>query len=129
MILEDLVADLINGIGLRAVVLLAGVHWTPLAIPDTETTLIHPLTLLLVTPPQATLLLGSTGVNLGCIGETEEGVIMDGISGVIPCFVRITEMRKVGCEGVAIKEDDMIGILGTDGSVKFVVEFYDAGVL
>lgn len=128
LILEDLVADLVDSIGLFPIILLASVDWTPLAVPDAKSTLIHPLTLLLITPPQTTLLFGSTSVNLGGTGETEEGVIVDGVTGVIPVLVRITEVREVGCKGVAIKEDDVIGILGTDGSVNFIVELHNASV-
>jgi hypothetical protein len=129
LISEDLVSDFVDGVCLLAIVLLTSVHWAPLAVPDTETMLVHPLTFLLVASPQTTLLLGSAGVKFGGFWETKEGVVMDGVSSVVPVFVCITKVREVGCEGVAIKEDDMIGILGTNNGVKLVVEFDDASVL
>lgn len=77
LIVEDLVTDLVDSIGLLSLVLPTSVHWAPFTIPDAKTALVHPLTLLLITPPQTTLLFLSTGVNLGGTGEAEGGVIMD----------------------------------------------------
>lgn len=53
---------------------------------------------------------------------------MNRVCCVIPVFVRIAEMRKVGGEGVAIEEDGMVWVDGTDGTVNFTVEGHHARV-
>lgn len=128
LIIEDLVTSFIDGVGRRAIILFTSINWAPLAVPNAKTALVHPLTFLLVTPPKTTLLFFGTSICLGGSGETKHGVIVDGVSGVIPFLVGIPKVRKIRCKGVAIKEDDMVGILRTDGGMYFVIESDKAGV-
>lgn len=129
MVVEHFVAGLVDRLRLCTLILLASINWAKLAVPDTEAALIHPLALLLVASPETALLVWSASVNLGSAREAEDGVVVDGISSVIPVLVGITELREVRREGVAVKEDDVIGILCTNGSMDFVVEFDEAVVL
>lgn len=50
LVFEDLVALFVDGIGDVAVVLLAGVDWTPFAVPDAKIALVHPCSFLFITP-------------------------------------------------------------------------------
>lgn len=125
---QDFIARLVDGVCGLSVVLLPGVHWSKLAIPDAETSLVHPFSLLLVAPAQATFLLVSSGVRLCGGGESEAGVIVDGVRGVLPAGVRIAKVREVGGECVTVEEDSMVWVNGTDGGVDAVVEADEACV-
>jgi hypothetical protein len=54
--------------------------------------------------------------------EAEKTVIMDRISSVLPLLVVIPEMRKIRCEGIAVKEDCMMGVNIADGMVDAIVK-------
>ena len=47
---------------------------------------------------------------------------MDRISSVLPLLVVIPEMRKIRCEGIAVKEDCMMGVNIADGVVDAIVK-------
>lgn len=117
--------DAVRGVTL---ILLPCIDWTPFSVPHAQVPLVHPFSLLLVAPPQPPALL--IGPNIGFWGgrEAVRGVVVDGVTGVFPILVRITEVREIGCKGVAVEEDGMIGVDRADGFVDTVVECYNTGV-
>jgi len=124
---EDLVAGAVDLIGCLAFVLLPGINGAELAIPDSESTLIHPLALFLVAAEKTTLLLIAGNVG-GVVGEAEGGVVVDRVSGVVPVLVGVTETGEVRRKGVSIEVNGVVGINGADSLVDAVVEGDDAGV-
>ena len=127
MIAEDLVASAVDLVGCLTLILLPGVDGAELAVPDSKSTLVHPLALLLVAAEETTLLLITGNVG-GVVGETKASVIVDRVSGVVPVLVGVTEAGEVRGKGVAVEEDGMFGVDGADGLVDAIVEGDDAGV-
>ncbi len=129
LILQDLVPDFVDLIGLVAVVLLASINGSPFAIPNAKTPLVHPFPLLLVAPAQSPQLLSITSISLWCRREAKERIVVDGVRGVLPFLVRIAKVTEIRCKGVSVKENGMVGINGANGVVNAVVKRDDAGVL
>lgn len=53
---------------------------------------------------------------------------MDRVRRVFPLFVRISEMREVGSEGITVKEDSMIGIDLSNSLIHTVVPLHNSAV-
>ena len=92
LVLEHTEPLLVDCFRRRTLVLCPGVHRTPLAVPHAQTTLVHPLTLLLVAPPQAMTLGLAADVLLWRRGEAEDGVVVDRVCRVLPPLVCVAEM-------------------------------------
>jgi hypothetical protein len=125
--MEYLVASLIDLVSQVTFVLTACVNRSPFSIPNAEAALVHPFPLLLIAASQAPLLVLITDILRGT-WETKEGIIVDGISSIVPVFMSVAKVRKVGGKGVAVEEDDMVRILFSDDLVDLVVELDDPSV-
>ena len=129
LIFENSVPLLVDTIRLITIVFLPSINWTPLSIPNTKTTLIHPLSFLLITPSQPPLLFITADVLLRRTGETKDGVIMDGICSIFPFLVAISKVREIGCKGVTIKEQSVISVHCSNGFINTIIEIDDASLV
>lgn len=75
LVLEDLVALFVDGIGGSAVILLASIDWAPFTVPDAKTTLVHPFSLLFIAPFESLTLFVAADIFLRRGGETKQGVV------------------------------------------------------
>ena len=130
LVVQDIVAPLVDFIRRVALVLGARIYRAPLAIPDAKSSLVHPGALLCVALRHAGALLFCVRVRLGGVGEAVDGVVVDGVRGVGPAGARIVgeagEVRRVG---VAVEEEDVVRVDGADRCVDVVVEADESAVV
>lgn len=129
LVLEHAVPPFIDLISSIAVVLLPGIYRAPLSVPDTETVSVHPFSLLFIATSQPPKLRLIADILLWRSGKAEKRVVVNGVRAVLPAFVGFSEMREVGCEGVAIEENGVVRIDCTDSLVHTVVESDHASVV
>jgi len=124
-----MVANFVDMICCVSVVLSTSIHRSPLAVPYAEISLVHPLALLFIAPSQAPLLDFCARVLFICSREAKEGIIMDRVGRVLPSFMRITELGKIGRKGISVKENGMVGVDSANDVVNLVVKFDEPTVL
>jgi hypothetical protein len=61
--------------------------------------------------------------------EAERRVVVDRVCGVVPGLVRVAEVGEVGGIGVAVQEDDVVGVDSPDGLDAPVVPIDKTGLV
>ena len=118
--MDTRIIDLISSI---AIVLLSSIYGTPLSVPHTKPTLIQPPPLPLIHPGEMADLALAAGILLRG-REPEQGVIVNRVRRVLPLLdVLVAEVSEIGCKGVSVQEQDVVGIDLPDRIVQTIVVF------
>ena len=124
--MDTRIIDLISSI---AIVLLSSIYGTPFSVPHAQPTLVQPLPLPLVCPGETPDLALAAGILLRG-REPEPGVIVNRVRRVLPLLdVLVAEVSEIGCEGVSVQEQDVVGIDLPDRIVQTIVVLDEADML